>query len=143
MNGHVGLLHPLSATHIRQRLRNAGENGADRLDVAATHWDRVDQLQRQHLLGNSALRVDEGRLSRDSHGLLETADVELNVEGCREVCRQLDGITLECIESRQCKRHGIGTRAQIKYLVLPPFIGDGGTAAFNQRRTRSFHCHSW
>src|SRR5262249_2499783 len=141
MSSHVGLLHPLSTANIGQRLRDAGENGAHRLDTTPTHRHSVEQLLRKHLLADGVLGVDDRRLSCDCHCLLQAADLQFGIHRRREICWQLDFLPLEYGESRQSEGYRVDTGTQVENLILTLLVGSRRAFSFDKRRTGCFDSH--
>ena len=72
------------------------------LDRAAGR-DRVEGIAVEHLRLGRALDVHDRRRAGDGQRLFERADLELDVDGHREVGRQLEALALDRRETRRAR----------------------------------------
>ena len=138
---HVGLLHPLRSADVRTTELHARNRRADGLHVPRRR-QRVEHgaLERVRALG--VLHVDQGRLARDRHALLDRAHLEIDVDRDRRVAGQLDAGAHDGRESGERERHRISAGAQIDDRVSPGAVGDDRTRLLDQHGARGFDGHT-
>ena len=142
MRGDIGLLHPLRSADVGLRLCDADERRAHRLNVASAGRHGVEELLRQHLLGDGLLHVDDWRGGRDRDGFLDRPNGQLAVDRRREVRRQLDAFALDRRKPGKRKRDGVGAGTQIEDLVLSLCVSGRGAHLLDERGARDFDGHA-
>ena len=135
---HVGLLHGLRSADVRLVQRDAGHELTHALDRAAGR-NRVEGIAVEHLRLGRALDVHDRRRAGDGQRLFERADLELDVDGHREVGRQLEPLTLDRRETRQHEAQDVVPWPQVDEPVAAGFIGHHRSRFLDQRRTGRLH----
>ena len=137
--------HPVSHHDGLLRRRGQADLGAIQLDAdnelrgrlhVATGRDGVEHLGVEHLDPAGRLHVDDGRLARDGHRLLERADRKLRVHRGGEAGRQILALDQDGREAGQGEREGVHPGPQVDQRVAAGAVRDGDAAALDEGRRR-------
>ncbi len=110
--------------------------------VVALTGDGSDDVVINRRLAPGALHVDDGGGAGDGDSLLQPAHAHVGVHRRSEGPGQLDALTPERAETRECEGDAVGSRAQIFDAVLAGAVGDGGTDLFYECGTGRFDRHA-
>ena len=132
---HDGLLGRRGQADLGTVQLDADDELRRRLHVAAGR-NGVEHLGVEHLDPAGRLHVDDRRLARDGHRLLEGADRELRVDRGRESGRQLLVLDHDDREAGQREGQVVGAWTQVDQGVPTGAVRDGDAAPLDEGRRR-------
>ena len=108
----------------------------------ALRRNRIEDVVAEGLLLRNGLHVDRRRLSHDSNGFLELADLQFRVDRRGKRRGQLQPFSLDGRESHQAEGNDVCAGPQVDDSILPLTVRHGRTSFFDERRARRFDCYA-